>query len=55
MMPRAMPDCSIRTMRRDEVELAIELAAREGWNPGLHDARCFFEADPEGFLIAAMA
>lgn len=42
----------IRTMRREEVAFAIELAAREGWNPGLHDARCFFEADPEGFLIA---
>ena len=39
-------------MSGDEVELAIELAAREGWNPGLHDARCFFEADPGGFLIA---
>ena len=47
-----MPDCSIRTMHADEVELAIELAAREGWNPGLHDARCFFEADARGFLIA---
>ena len=47
-----MPDCSIRTMRRDEVEIAIDLAAREGWNPGLHDARHFFEADPDGFLIA---
>src|SRR5215510_2122580 len=47
-----MPDCSIRTMRRDEIVLAIELAAREGWNPGLHDADCFAEADPGGFLIA---
>jgi ribosomal protein S18 acetylase RimI-like enzyme len=47
-----MPDCTIRTMRRDEIGLAIELAAREGWNPGLHDAHCFAEADPNGFLIA---
>src|SRR5215510_11306630 len=47
-----MRDCSIRTMRRDEIDLAIELAAREGWNPGLHDADCFAEADPGGFLIA---
>jgi hypothetical protein len=39
-------------MRQDEVDLAIELAAREGWNPGLHDAPCFAEADPGGFLIA---
>lgn len=24
-------------------------AAREGWNPGLHDAELFYETDPEGF------
>lgn len=47
-----MRDCSVRTMRRDEIGLAIELAAREGWNPGLHDAQCFAAADPDGFLIA---
>lgn len=47
-----MPDCTVRTMRPDEIHLAIELAAREGWNPGLHDAHCFAEADPAGFLIA---
>jgi len=47
-----MPDCRIRTMHRDEIELAIDLAAREGWNPGLHDAHCFAEADPDGFLVA---
>ena len=45
-------DCTIRTMRSDEIAIAIELAAREGWNPGLHDAACFHAADPEGFLIA---
>jgi len=45
-------DCHVRPMRRDEVDLAIELAAREGWNPGLHDAACFHAADPGGFLLA---
>jgi len=45
-------NCIVRTMRRDEVELAIDWAAREGWNPGLHDAQCFHAADPDGFLIA---
>ena len=39
-------------MHRSEIALAVELAAREGWNPGLHDAACFAEADPDGFLIA---
>ena len=45
-------DCSLRTMHRDEVQLAIDWAAQEGWNPGLHDAQCFHAADPDGFLIA---
>ena len=45
-------DCTIRTMRRDEIAIAIEFAALEGWNPGLHDAACFHAADPGGFLVA---
>jgi ribosomal protein S18 acetylase RimI-like enzyme len=40
-----------RTMRREEVALAIEWAAQEGWNPGLHDAETFHAADPEGFFV----
>ena len=24
------------------MDFAIQLAAKEGWNPGLHDAECFF-------------
>ena len=42
---------NIRSMTRDEVDLAIAWAAGEGWNPGCHDAACFHAADPEGFLI----
>lgn len=42
---------TIRTATRAEVDVAIDWAAAEGWNPGLHDADCFFAADPEGFLI----
>ena len=45
-------DCTIRTMRSDEIAIAIEFAALEGWNPGLHDAACFHAADPGGFLVA---
>ncbi len=41
----------IRTMERGEIDLAVEWAAREGWNPGLHDAECFYAADREGFLL----
>lgn len=48
----ARMDCTVRTMHPHEVQLAIDWAAQEGWNPGLHDAECFHAADPEGFLIA---
>jgi GNAT superfamily N-acetyltransferase len=41
-------------MRSDELSFAVDLAAREGWNPGLHDAECFFSADPGGFLIGEL-
>ncbi|MEI7813478.1 MAG: GNAT family N-acetyltransferase [Coriobacteriia bacterium] len=30
----------------------MDLAAREGWNPGLNDAACFHAADPGGFYLA---
>jgi Acetyltransferase (GNAT) domain/Acetyltransferase (GNAT) family len=41
-------------MNRHEVELAVDWAAKEGWNPGLHDANCFYAADPDGFLIGLL-
>jgi ribosomal protein S18 acetylase RimI-like enzyme len=41
-------------MRREELSFAMDLAAAEGWNPGLHDADCFFAADPGGFLLAEL-
>lgn len=48
-------DFRVRTMRREELAFAIDLAAHEGWNPGLHDADSFFAADAEGFLIGELA
>jgi hypothetical protein len=41
----------IRTMRPDEIALALDWGAEEGWNPGLADASCFGAADPSGFFI----
>jgi len=46
-------DLHIRTLRPPEMRLAIDFAALEGWNPGLHDGACFLAADPEGFLSHA--
>lgn len=45
----------IRAMRSGEIEKAVELAALEGWNPGLGDAAAFGATDPEGFLIGELA
>jgi GNAT superfamily N-acetyltransferase len=39
-------------MRDDERALAIDWAADEGWNPGLHDAGALGTVDPNGWLIA---
>ncbi|HOP41772.1 MAG TPA: hypothetical protein PLI53_12085 [Geobacteraceae bacterium] len=47
-------DISIRRMSRDDVRLAVEWAAGEGWNPGVCDADSFYEADPNGFFIAEL-
>jgi ribosomal protein S18 acetylase RimI-like enzyme len=44
----------VRTMTRGEVGFALELAAKEGWNPGLSDAGCFCEADPGGFFVGVL-
>ena len=44
----------IRALSRDEMSLPIEWAALEGWNPGLHDAACFYAADPGGFLVGEL-
>ena len=38
-------------MRPADLDMALDWAAAEGWNPGLDDAEAFFAADPQGFLM----
>lgn len=45
----------IRNVNRAEMQILIDWAAAEGWNPGLADADCFFAADPQGFFVAELA
>jgi len=45
-------DMNIRGMTRDELDMLVEWAAREGWNPGLDDAEAFWATDPDGFVAA---
>ena len=40
----------ISIMSQDELSTAINWARDEGWNPGIHDAAAFYQADPTGFL-----
>jgi hypothetical protein len=35
--------------------LAVDWAAAEGWNPGLHDGSAFYETDPNGFFVGTLA
>ena len=41
-------------MTRNDLDFAVGLAAKEGWNPGVLDADSFFQADPQGFLIGML-
>jgi GNAT superfamily N-acetyltransferase len=49
-----MNDLRIRTMRPEEISIAVDWAAAEGWNPGLADAACFATVDMDGFLIGEL-
>lgn len=44
----------IRAMTLPELEVVLDWAAMEGWNPGLQDAASFYAADPGGFLLGLL-
>ncbi len=45
---------NIKAATRQELEYVIAGAADEGWNPGLHDADCYYPVDPQGFLLGCL-
>ncbi|WP_112945346.1 MULTISPECIES: GNAT family N-acetyltransferase [unclassified Rhizobium] len=45
---------AVRPMRPGELELVLEWARQEGWNPGLDDSLPFHDADPSGFFVGAV-
>ncbi|MDD2893001.1 MAG: GNAT family N-acetyltransferase [Halothiobacillaceae bacterium] len=47
-------DFKIAFMSQDELQVTIDWAGAEGWNPGLDDAACFYAADRQGFLIGKL-
>ena len=44
----------VRRMTEADLKLALDWAAAEGWNPGLHDAHCFYAADGQGFFLGEL-
>lgn len=46
-----MSDLQIRNLRPNEISIAIDWAAAEGWNPGLRDDACFAIPDAQGFFV----
>ncbi len=43
-----------RPMTAADVDLAVDWAAAEGWNPGLDDAPVFRAVDPDGFILGVL-
>lgn len=43
---------TIKQMNRDEFNVLVSWASKEGWNPGLNDAEIFWQTDPKGFIAA---
>ncbi|KJR42675.1 N-acetyltransferase GCN5 [Candidatus Magnetoovum chiemensis] len=46
-----MDQLVVRRAAKSEFINAIDWASEEGWNPGLHDLNCYFEADKDGFFM----
>ena len=44
----------VSRMSQDDLNIMIEWAKKEGWNPGLHDAESFYQADPNGFFVGKL-
>lgn len=53
-MVNAAGKLSIYPMSRADLQLAVDWAAQEGWNPGLHDVTPFWAADPGGLLMGSI-
>lgn len=44
----------IRNMTQDELEIVLDWAGREGWNPGLRDAGPLYGIDPGGLWVGEL-
>lgn len=44
----------IRPMTQKDLQIVLNWAKNEGWNPGINDANNYYIADPGGFLIGEL-
>jgi len=44
----------IRNLSLQEMVFLMEVAQKEGWNPGLYDGAAFYQTDPDGFFIGEL-
>ncbi len=44
----------MRNLREGEMQQIVDMAAAEGWNPGLSDSTAFFRADQNGFFVGLL-
>lgn len=42
---------NVRPASRKELDIVVDWAAKEGWNPGLRDGDAFYATDPNGFYL----
>ena len=43
-------DYTFRLLTFEEFQILVSWAAKEGWNPGIDDAKLFWNTDPEGYI-----
>ena len=43
-------DYTFRPLSFEEFQILVSWAAKEGWNPGIDDAKLFWNTDPEGYM-----
>jgi GNAT superfamily N-acetyltransferase len=41
---------TVDQLTRDELDVVVDWAAEEGWNPGIGDAQIFWDTDPDAFV-----
>lgn len=49
-----MDEYKIDRMTSRELDIALNWAAAEGWNPGIYDGNCFYSADERGYLAGRL-